>query len=85
MRERGLSVDHTIVFRWVGRYTPEINKRMSPHLKLAGASYLIDETYVKVGRDWKYLYRAVDSAGNTIEFMLSAKRDVAAANGSAKS
>ena len=52
---------------------------MRPHLKLSGASYRIDETYVKVGKQWKYLYRAVDKEGNTIEFMLSAKRDVAAA------
>jgi transposase-like protein len=79
MKERGLAVDHTTVYRWVQRYAPEINKRMRPHLKMAGASYRIDETYVKVGKEWKYLYRAVDSAGNTIEFMLSAKRDVCAA------
>jgi transposase-like protein len=52
---------------------------MRPHLKMSGASFRIDETYVKVGKEWKYLYRAVDSAGNTIEFMLSAKRDVSAA------
>lgn len=79
MRERGLAVDHTTVFRWVQRYAPEINKRMRPHLKLTGASYRIDETYVKVGKQWKYLYRAVDKEGQTIEFMLSAKRDVSAA------
>jgi hypothetical protein len=72
MRERGLAVDHTTVFRWVQRYAPEINKRMRPHLKMSGTSYRIDETYVKVGKEWKYLYRAVDSAGDTIEFMLSA-------------
>ena len=79
MRERGLSVDHSTVFRWVQRYAPEINKRMRPHLKLAGASYRVDETYVKVGKQWKYLYRALDKEGNTIEFMLSAKRDISAA------
>ena len=79
MGERGLTVDHTTVFRWVQRYAPEINKRMRPQLKFAGASYCIDETYVKVGTEWKYLYRAVDKEGNTIEFMLSAKRDVFAA------
>lgn len=79
MRERGLSVDHVTVFRWVQRYAPEINKRMRPHLKMSGTSYRIDETYVKVGTEWKYLYRAVDSMGCTIEFMLSAKRDVSAA------
>ena len=61
------------------RYAPEINKRIRPHLKLTGASYRVDETYVKVGKQWKYLYRAVDKEGNTIEFMLSAKRDVSAA------
>jgi len=77
MRERG--VDHTTLFRWVQRYAPEINKRMRPHLKMSGTSYRIDETYVKVGTEWKYLYHAVDSAGNTIEFLLSAKRDVYAA------
>jgi IS6 family transposase len=79
MQERGLSVDHTTIYRWVQKYAPEINKRIRPHLKLAGASYRIDETYIKVGKSCKYLYRAVDSTGNTIEFMLSAKRDVSAA------
>ncbi|MFN2393810.1 MAG: IS6 family transposase [Pyrinomonadaceae bacterium] len=79
MKERGLTVDHTTVFRWVQRYAPEINKRIRPHLKLAGASYRVDETYIKVGKTCKYLYRAVDKEGQTIEFMLSAKRDVSAA------
>ncbi len=62
-----------------GVYAPEINKGMRPHLKMSGASYRLDETYVKVGTEWKYLYRAIDSHGQTIEFMLSAKRDVPAA------
>jgi transposase-like protein len=79
MRERGLTVDHVTVFRWVQRYAPEINRRMRPYLKMSGTSYRLDETYVKVGKEWKYLYRAVDSAGDTVEFMLSAKRDVSAA------
>lgn len=79
MRERGLPVDHVTVFRWVQRYAPEINKRLRPHLKMSGASYRLDETYVKVGTGWKYLYRAVDSVGCTIEFRLSARRDVSAA------
>ena len=79
MRERGLSVDHTTVWRWVQKYAPEINKRMRSHLRMSGTSYHSDETYVKVGAEWKYLYRAVDSAGQTIEFMLSARRDVSAA------
>jgi IS6 family transposase len=79
MRGRGLAVDHVTIFRWVQRYAPEISKRMRPHLKMSGTSYRLDETYVKVGTEWKYLYRSVDSTGCTIEFMLSAKRDVSAA------
>ena len=75
-----MSVDHTTVWRWVQRYAPEINKRMRLHLKMSGTSYRVDETYIKVSKTCKYLYRAIDSTGNTIEFMLSAKRDVSAAN-----
>jgi transposase-like protein len=52
---------------------------MSPHLKMSGTFYRLDETYVKGGAEWKYLYRAIDSQGQTIKFMLSAKRDVSAA------
>jgi transposase-like protein len=79
MRKRGLDVDHSTVFRWVQRYAPDINKRIRPHLKMSGTSYRVDETYIKVGKTCKYLYRAVDKEGQTIEFMLSAKRDVSAA------
>ncbi len=79
MRERGLEVDHVTIFRWVQRYAPEINKRIRPYLKMTGTSCRIDETYVKVGTQWKYLYRALDREGQTIEFMLSAKRDISAA------
>ena len=60
-------------------YASEINRRMRPHLRMSGASYRTDETYVKVGAEWKYLYRAVNSSGQTIEFMLSARRNVSAA------
>jgi IS6 family transposase len=60
MQERGLSVDRVTIFRWVQRYAPEINRRMRPHLKMVRTSYRLDETYVKVGKEWKYLYRAVD-------------------------
>ncbi|HVG33725.1 MAG TPA: IS6 family transposase [Pyrinomonadaceae bacterium] len=79
MRERGLNVDHSTVFRWVQRYAPEINKRVRQHLKMSGSSFRVDETYIKVGKTCKYLYRAIDKGGQTIEFMLSAKRDVSAA------
>jgi transposase, IS6 family len=51
MQERGLSVDHVTIFRWVQRYAPEINKRMRPSLRVSGTSYRIDETYVKVGTE----------------------------------
>jgi transposase, IS6 family len=79
MHERGLTVDHTTLWRCVQKYAPEINKRMRPYLKMSGTSYRVDETYIKVGKSCKYLYRAVDKVGHTIEFMLSAKRDVSAA------
>lgn len=79
MRERGLDMDHSTVFRWVQRYAPEINRRVRPHLRMSGTSFWVDETYIKVGKSCKYLYRAIDSTGNTIEFMLSAKRDISAA------
>jgi transposase-like protein len=62
MCERGLSVDHTTIWRWVQRYAPEINKRIRPYLKMSGTSYRVDETYIKVGKQCKYLYRAVDLA-----------------------
>ena len=79
MHERGLSVNHSTVFRWVQRYAPEINKRIRPYLKMSGTSYRVDEAYIKVGKTCKYLYRAVDKQGQTIEFMLSAKRDISGA------
>jgi transposase-like protein len=79
MHERGLDVDHSTVFRWVQRYAPEINKRIRPFLKMSGTSYRVDETYIKVGKVCKYLYHAMDKQGQTIEFMLSAKRDASAA------
>jgi transposase-like protein len=79
MRERGLDVDHSTVFRWVQRYAPEFNKCIRPHLKMSGTSYRIDEKSIKVGKSCKYLYRAGDKEGSTIKLMLSAKRDVSAA------
>ncbi len=79
MQERGLLVHHSTLFRWVQHYAPEINKRIRPYLKMTGTSYRVDETYIRVGKECKYLYRAVDKEGQTIEFMLSAKRDVSSA------
>jgi len=79
MLERGLTVDHTTVYRWVQVYGPELDKRCRPHLKPTNDSWRVDETYIKVKGEWKYLYRAVDSFGNTLDFMLSAKRNAGAA------
>ena len=81
MRERGLQVDHTTIYRWVQRYAPELDKRCRPHLKACNDSWKVDETYIKVRKTWMYLYRAVDSEGNTLEFLLSPMRDAEAAKG----
>ncbi len=79
MLERGLHVDHTTIYRWVQRYAPELDKRCRPHLKACNDSWRVDETYIKVKKVWMYLYRAVDSEGNTLEFLLSPTRDAEAA------
>jgi transposase-like protein len=79
MVERGIEVDHSTINRWVLKYAPELDKRIRPHLQLTNDSWRVDETYIKVKGQWKYLYRAVDSEGNTLDFLLSAKRDAAAA------
>ncbi|HEY0427987.1 MAG TPA: IS6 family transposase, partial [Pyrinomonadaceae bacterium] len=71
MHERGLHIELSTVFRWVQRYAPEINKSIRQHLKMSGTSYRVDETYIKVGKQCKYLYRAVDKEGNTIHLRLS--------------
>jgi IS6 family transposase len=77
--DRGVEVDHTTIFRWIQAYAPEIEKRIRPHLRPSEGSWRVDETYVKVKGRWMYLYRAVDSRGQTIDFLLSAKRDAEAA------
>ena len=79
MLERGLHVDHTTIYRWVQSYAPELEKRCRSHLKATNDSWHVDETYVKVKKAWMYLYRAVDSQGNTLEFLLSPTRDAQAA------
>jgi IS6 family transposase len=79
MSERGISIAHTMIMRWVHQIGPEIAKRVRPHLKRVNDSWRCDETYIKVKGQWTYLYRAVDSKGKTIDFMLSDKRDMKAA------
>ena len=79
MAERGVEVDHSTINRWVLKFAPELDKRLRPHLSETNDSWRVDETYIEIKGEWKYLYRAVDSAGNTLDFMLSAKRDGKAA------
>jgi IS6 family transposase len=79
LADRGVEVAHTRIFRWTQTYAPEIEKRLRPHLRPSNGSWRVDETYVKVKGRWMYLYRAVDSCGQTIDFLLSAKRDAEAA------
>ena len=79
LRDRGVAVDHTTIFRWIQTYAPEIEKGLRPHLRPSNGSWRVDETYIKVKGRWTYLYRAVDSRGQTIDFLLSARRDAEAA------
>ena len=79
LEERGLNVDHTTVWRWVQYYGPELEQRLRQHLKPTNKSWRVDETYVRVKGRWCYLYRAIDSKGATIDFLLSALRDADAA------
>ena len=79
MAERGLSIHASCIWRWVQIYGPELEKRCRPHLKPTNKSYRVDETYIKVRGQDRYLYRAVDSTGQTIDFLLTARRDAASA------
>jgi transposase-like protein len=79
LSDRGVAVDHTTLYRWIQAYAPDLDKRIRPHLRMTTGSWRVDETYVKVKGRWMYLYRAVDARGQTIDFLLSAKRDTAAA------
>jgi transposase, IS6 family len=79
MAERGVSVDHSTIWRWVDRYAPELERRLRSHLQPRIPVWRVDETYIRVGGEWTYLYRAVDGRGATVEFYLSRTRDVEAA------
>ncbi|AIA46972.1 ISYps1 transposase [Serratia sp. FS14] len=79
MAERGIFVDHSTLHRWVIRLVPSLDKAFRRRKRSVGRRWRMDETYIKVKGQWKYLYRAVDTSGQTIDFMLTAKRDAAAA------
>ncbi|MBG9749946.1 transposase [Bacillus thuringiensis] len=79
MEERGLSLVHTTIMRWIHQYGPELNERIRKHLKQTNDSWRVDETYIKIKGEKMYLYRAIDSEGNIIDFYLSNKRDAKAA------
>jgi len=78
-QERGLRVDHSTIYRWVQAYSPQLDKRCRPYLCPTSDSWRVDEVYVKAQGQGKWLYRAVDKYGDTLDFLLSAKRDVQAA------
>ena len=79
LAERGLEVDHTTIWRWVQRYAPEMEQRLRARGRPTNDSWRVDETYVRVKGKWIYLYRAVDSSGAALDFLLSDQRDAAAA------
>jgi putative transposase len=79
LAERGMDADHSTVHRWVIKLVPLLEKAFRKQKRPVGRSWRMDETYVKLKGKWKYFYRAVDKAGKTIDFLLTAKRDKAAA------
>src|ERR1700737_1620970 len=79
LAERGLHADHVTVWRWVQRYAPEMERRLRSRLSPTNDRWRVDETYIRGKGKWVYFYRAVDSTGATVDFLLSAKRDTAAA------
>jgi transposase-like protein len=79
MAERGLAVDHTSIWRWVQAYGPEVYRRLHGELKRKSSTWHMDETFVRIAGKWLYLFRAVDSHGQTVDFYLSETRDREAA------
>ena len=79
MAERGLSVDHTTIWRWTQVYGPEVHRRLRGNIKPKSSTWHVDETFVRIAGRWMYLFRAVDSSGQTVDFYLSETRDREAA------
>ena len=78
-QERGVVVDHSTLNRWVIKYAPEVEKQFRRRQQPVGKSWRMDETYVRLKGQWKYVYRAVDKEGHTVDFLLTPCRDRAAA------
>lgn len=76
LRERGVAVDHTTLWRWTQSYAPQLERRLRPHLRPTGRRWHIDETFVRASGEWVYLYRAVDETGATVDFFLAPQRSV---------
>ena len=79
LADRGVAVDHVSLYRWVQRFALELEKRTRRHLRPCRGPWHVDETYVRVDGQWRYLYRTVDGTGQIVDFLLSAKRDKKAA------
>ncbi len=79
MAERGIKVDHATIHRWIIRYSPELLNRFNSRKRAVAAKWHVDETYIKVRGEWRYLNRAIDSNGDTVEFSFSARRNLPAA------
>lgn len=79
LSERGLRVVHNTIFRWMQAFAPELDKRIRPHLKPSNDAWHVDETYIKVRGKWLYLYRAVDSQSQALDFLLNETRSKRAA------
>jgi transposase-like protein len=79
MAERGIDLAHTTILRWVQCYVPKFQNKWNRYARPVGTSWRLDETYIRVRGEWKYLYRAVDKQGNIVDFLLSEHRDIAAA------
>src|ERR1700712_3297448 len=78
LAERGITVDHVTIYRWVQRFIPLLVDAARPCRRAPGDRWFVDETYVKVAGRWGYLYRAIDQYGQVIDVLLSEKRDLAA-------
>ena len=79
MAERGVAVDHATINRWVVKFSPLIAANAQARKRATANSWRMDETYIKLKGKWTYLYRAVDREGQTLDFMLSERRDLSAA------